>query len=161
MNNYLVNIRCFSFNKKDVELLLFIYNISFYALTFLIGNDFKSCFLVAFLVSLVALFVVTAIDIFEKVYEDESKLQEMEGDLGEKIRSEYLKIHKLKRRKELLLSTDDLNPDVKKNIISNLDIPHNIATNKISEVKKIDFHYLDSGDSGVSEEQPGSHPQGI
>lgn len=153
--NKLDAIKCFSFNKKDIIFLLSFYNVAFFACCLIFKSYIGACFLLAFLISLISLLIITAIDTLEKKHEEESKLHEEETQLRKKIEHEYQRIYKLKRKHELLKKIETLDTE-KKYIISDIDSPSNID---LAQDKKVHFSYLnrfgtDDQHQNTSESQP-------
>ena len=154
--NKLDEIKCFSFNKKDIMLLLSFYNVAFFICCLALKSYIGVCFLTAFLVSLISLFIITAIDVLEKKQEEESKLHEEEIQLRKKIEHEYQRIYKLKRKHELLKKIGALDTKERKNITSNTDSP--INTN-LTPDKKVYFSYLNRfGTDGEHQNIPEGQP---
>ena len=148
---YSDDIICFSFTKKDIEILLFFYNYTYFAFWILTKGDFKVCFLAAYLVSFVALFVFVLIDIFEKIDEEKeiTKAQRSHVELQKKLREEYRRIYKSKKIHELLTKAMCLG--TRRNIV-----PVNRDSNSSSS-DRVHFDYLNRfGTSGLHKEIQGS-----
>lgn len=149
-------ITCFSYNKKDIFSLLSFYIITFFIACIVFKGYVGSCALIAFLASLINLFIITAIDVFEKKTSEESRLHEEELLIMKKIRDEYQKIFRLKQKHALLLKIKPKEAEVEKNIISEAVSPLNTELNV---AQKVHFAFLNRFDShgqhqNISESNP-------
>lgn len=132
----LEKITCFSFNRKDVIVLLSFYNMAFFICCFLIKGHWGTCCLIAFLVSLIGLFMITTIEAFQKEKEEEAKIHQEEIELRKKIREEYQRIHKLKQKHELLRKIERVGALKKKKEKKSL------VTDTANPLHKVYFSYL-------------------
>ena len=130
----------FSFKKRDVEALLFAYNIVYFLCYYLVTNNFKLCLLIAFVFSLVNLFICAIADTFHKVTEEELKQREEEKLARKKLRDEYQRVHKLKKKIKLLQKAGCMEED--ENIISAVDEPNIPAANYNNVARAVHFNYL-------------------
>jgi len=148
-----LKFNCFSYNINDVILLFFIYDLSFLlCITFDIG-DIISSTEASILTLLIGLFIITSIDIFEKELRQEENLHEEEKELRKKIYDEYQKIHKVKRKQDLLSKIEGFH--------HNLASPQGNFPNNSGSTKTVHFNYLNKFNStGLPNENPKSSPQG-
>lgn len=148
-----LNLTCFSYNRHDVILLFFFYNLTLLLSLSIAESDLVSCVATAFLVLLITLCVITTIDIFEKEAEEELKLQEEEKELRKNIWDEYQKIYKLKRKQELLFRIEGFH--------CNMANPSSNSGNDFDSVNKVHFNYLNKFNTDdLPNENPRSSPQG-
>lgn len=143
MIDKLDKIACFSYTKKDMFSFLSFYNITFFICCILLRGYLETCAMIAFLVSLIDLFIITIIDVFEKKNTEESKLHEEELLIRKKIRDEYQRIFRLKRRHKLLMGIKPKEAKAEKNIISGADNP---VSRELNVVKKVHFAFLNGLD---------------
>ena len=120
-NKHLFNYVCFSINRRDLIILLAIYNISYFLSSELIRVNLKVCLLIAFLISLVSLFIFTLIHAHEKKNEDDDKRRKEDYLLTKKLKNEYRRIHRLKRKRELLMKAGAVKEKDFESVISELD----------------------------------------
>lgn len=108
-------------------------------LCYFIKSHFELCCILAFLASLVVLFITTAVDTYEKEKEEEEKVHEEELELRKKIRDEYQRIHKLKKKHELLKKIESQEQITD----SDMDTPPEISITKKEEPEStVHFSYL-------------------
>ena len=133
------DFNCFSFTSKDLIILLFVYNITYFTVCLLVKNDLVICILLAYLMTLVALSVFVTIDIIEKKDELETKQEEYEKQIIKKIKNEYQRIHRLKKKEELLMKAGYIEPEKMQKIITDIEMDFESAKNII---KQVHFAYL-------------------
>ena len=135
----------YSFNKQDLVILLSVYNAVFLVSTSIIKGHPIICFVTAVLLSLIALFVIVWIDFTRKADEEETELEHEEKVVRRKIRDEYLKVHNIKRKHELLMKAGCFPKDqLEKKIVIDHDDPQLSLKKDFGEVKEVHFNYVDN-----------------
>lgn len=130
---------CFSFSRKDFETMLFGYNAVYFLSYYFVANDFKLSFLMAYLFSLITMFVFLFVDIFEKIENDEQKHQEEAKIERMKLRNEYQKAHNVNRKIELLHKAGCLEENEN---ISAIDEPSIDLPNHNNVARAVHINYL-------------------
>lgn len=147
MKMKLEQFRCYSFNKQDIAILLSFYNVTYLISWSLLRDTPKTCFVIAVLSFLFTLFAVTLIDLIQRLNEDRMKIYYEQSLVRKKIRDEYLKVHKVKRKKELLMKAGCLLPEqVEKTIVLDHTEPSFTLNKEFGKVKEVHFDYIDSTD---------------
>ena len=148
LNNTLDKIKCYSFNKQDLIILLSVYNATYTVSLSIVKGHLLACFVVAVLLSLIALFAIAWVDLLKLTNEEEDKLKREHGLVRKKLRDEYLKMHKTKIKNELLMKAGCLSPEqVEKTIVVDRDDPLPSLKNDFGEVKEVYFNYIKGTDS--------------
>ena len=166
MKNTLEKISFYSFSKQDFVILLAVYNLAYFVSWTIIKGHLAICFVIAFLASLLTFLIIVGIDVFDVAEKEENKLQHEEEKLMRKIRDEYQKVYRLKRKQELLKKAGCLPEKLKeKNIVSDLEDVDITLYKDSNVVKEVRFNYIDKpGDSGKvggePEKQTRSQPEG-
>ena len=135
----------YSFNKQDLVILLSVYNAVFVASTSIIKGHSIICFLTAVLLSLIALFVIVWIDFARKTDEEETELEHEQKAVRRKIRDEYLKVHNINRKHELLIKAGCFPKEQReRNLVIDHDDPQLSLNKHFGEVKEVHFNYVDN-----------------
>ncbi len=111
--------------------MLSVYNATYLLSTTIVKGHLITCFIIAVLLSLIALFVIAWVDLLKETKEEENKLEREQGLVRKKLRDEYLKVHKMKIKNELLMKAGCLPPD-----------PSLSLENDFGEVKEVHFNYV-------------------
>lgn len=136
--------KCFSFTLQDTKLLLFLYNTTcFFSYWIFFNSDFNAAFSFAMLASLLGLFIITMNDIFQMQAKSEMERRRQEVEVKEKLKTEYQKVYRKKRREDLIQRSAHYQRENKKNEISCVDSPSSQNPLTQSSVKSIHFSYLD------------------
>lgn len=144
--NKLNKIKCYYFNKQDLIILLSVYNAAYLLFSTIVKDHLIACFVVAILLSLATLFVITWFDLVKKVSEEELESKNEQKLVRENLRDEYLKVHKMKKKNELLKKAG-CPPDVSA-----------LSLNKhFGEIKEVHFDYLQEI---ISSEKIRGEPEG-
>ena len=144
LDNKLDKIKCYAFNKQDFIILLSVYNTTYLVSSSLIKGHLIVCFVIAVLLSLIALFAIVWIDLLNKENEEESKLEHEHAQVRKKIRDEYLKVYKVKQKQELLIKAGCLPPEqLEKTIVVDHDDPPFSLNKDFQKVKEVHFNYID------------------
>lgn len=93
-------IKCYLFTRRDLILLLSLYNSVFLTFSVWVKERPILSFLIAFFVTLIVLLVIAVVDIFELKEKIKAKL--LGKEIVANVREEYKKIYTLKRKKEIL-----------------------------------------------------------
>ena len=94
----------------DFVMLLFVYNATFIFLWKVFRSSPGASFITAILSSLIGLFGITLLAFIKKLNEEKIEQINKEEEERKKIREEYQRIHKYKKKKELLLKSGYLEP---------------------------------------------------
>ena len=115
----------------------------------MIKSHLIACFVIAILFSLITLFIITWIHLFKKGEEEDDKLAHENKLVKNNIKGEYLKVHKMKRKHELLMKAGYLSPEqVEKTIIVAHDHPSILFKKDFQGVEKeVHFDYRDDATS--------------
>ena len=156
MNNNLNKIKLYSFNKQDFIILLSVYNATYLLSTNIVKGHLIACFVIAVLLSLVVLFAIVWIDLIQKTKEEKAKLEDEQELIRKKIKDEYLKVHQMKKKNELLMKAGCMPSDqLKKTLIVDHDAPPFSINRDFEEVKEVHFNYIDNvASSKKTEGQP-------
>lgn len=139
------NSKCFSFTLKDLKILLFLYNAScFFAYWMFFNGDSEAALSFAMLASLMGLFVITMKDVFAMMAKDEKERRMQEVELQHKLKAEYQKVYKLRKKERLVQRAITCQTENKINQISNMDTPSQKNTQSQVTLKTIHFSYLDA-----------------
>jgi len=137
--------KCFAFTVQDTKLLLFLYNTTcFFFYWMFFNSDFNTAFTFAMLASLLGLFVITMNDIFQMQAKSEIERRREEIQVQEKLKAEYQKVYRIKRREDLIKRSAHYQAENKKNKICNVDSPPQQNSTSQSSLKSIHFSYLDA-----------------
>ncbi len=143
-NNQLDKIKFYSFNKQDLVILLSVYNAAYLLFLGIIKGHLIVCFITAVLLSLIALFIIAWIEFVQKTNEEEDKLEYEQKLVRKNIRAEYLKVHKVKQKNELLMKAGCLAPEkLEDTIVVDYDAPIIPLNKDFGEVKEVHFNYID------------------
>ena len=144
LNNKLDKIKCYSFSKQDLVILLSVYNAAFLLLTSIVKGHPAVCFVTAVLLSLISLFAIVWIDLIKMTNEEVAKLEHEQELIRKKLRDEYLKIHKMRRRDELLMKAGCMQKEQsEKNIVVDHDATPFSLNKDFEKVKEVHFNYID------------------
>jgi hypothetical protein len=159
LNKNFNNIKLYSFNKQDLIILLSVYNAAYLLFSGIIKGHLIVCFAIAVLLSLMVLFTIAWIDLVQKTNEEEDKLEHEQKLIRKNIRAEYLKIHKVKQKNELLMKAGCLSPEKSEDTIVVDHDAHILSLNKdFGEVNEVHFNYIDRI---VSRKNNTGQPEGI
>ena len=136
-------------------ILLSVYNAVFLLASAVIKGHPVACLAIAVLLSLIALFVIAWIDFAQKTNEEEVNLRHEQEFILNKIKDEYLKVHKMKKGQELLERVERLS----KGQGHNPQGDHLYSPNKdFKKAKGVHFDYL-TGATSKKEDGEGQ-PEG-
>lgn len=153
-------LNCFSFSKRDLVILLMIFNTTYYFFVCLVRRDLMGCLITAVTVGLIVLLTMTLRDIFQKLYEEIYRLRSENIQLRQSFRDEYQRIHRVKRKHELIKS-NNLDVNAEETIISSVDDPLIHFYNSDLNNGKVHINYLNRfGTDGKSQNIQGNNPTG-
>ena len=158
MNQILDKIKCYSFNKQDFIIVLSVYNATYLVSSNILKGHLIVCFVIAVLLALIALFIIAWIDLVKKTNEEEAELEHEQNLVRKKIKDEYIKVHKMKRKNELLMKAGCLPPEhAEKTIVVDHDDPPFSLNKDFKKIKEVHFNYIDNI---VSDEKNRGQPEG-
>lgn len=132
------NVKCFSFSKEDAKITLFMYNTAcLFAYWVFYDKDFDSAIILGTLFSLVVLFSITIRDVIRTINEKEEEAKRVDISVRNKLKDEYQKIYREKRKERLLEKAEQSDLENKKNKMSAVDSP-------CLKSKQVHFSYLDA-----------------
>lgn len=151
-------LKLYSFSKQDLIILLSVYNATYILLSSIVKSHFIACLVLAVLLSLVTLFIIAWIDLVHKEKEEKIKSEYEQELVRKKIKNEYMKVHKVKQKNELLNRVGCLPPEQLEEIIvaDHGDPPFSLDKD-LGNVKEVRFDYLDKI---LSREKNRGQPEG-
>ena len=118
------------------------------------------CLITAVTVGLIVLLTMTLRDIFQKLYEEIDRLRSENIQLRQSFRDEYQKIHRVKRKHELIKS-NNLDINAEETIISCVDDPSIHFPDSNLNNGKVHINYLNRfGTDEKSHNIKGNNPTG-
>ena len=141
-----IQIKLFSYTKQDAAVLLLIYNSTYLICSGLESKNPILSFDVALLATFVTLFIITINDFFEKNNEEKKNANEKDEELRKKLRDEYHRAYKIRKKGELLKKAI-YSMDVDKD---NPRLDHN---DDFDSIKKVHFNFLDQINKSKPSEQ--------
>ena len=158
LDNNLNKIKFYSFSKQDLIILLSVYNSVYLLSTSIIKDHLIVCFVIAALLSLITLFAIAWVQLIKKTNEEKAESEYEQELIRKKIKDEYLKVHKMKKKNALLMKADGLTPEqFEKSIVVDHDDPPFSISKDFGEVKEVHFNYIDRI---VSQEKNKGQPEG-
>lgn len=95
---------------------------------------------------------------FKKANEEETQSEEEQEAVRRNIRDEYLKVHKIKKKHELLIKVGCMPPEkLKKNVTVDDDIPLIASQKGFGEVNEVRLDYINNI---ASESESKGQPEG-
>ncbi len=158
LNNKIEKIKEYSFKKKDILILLSVYNTSYLLTTSLVQGHLIACLVLSVFIALITLYLITWVSFFKKANEEEIQSEEEQEMVRRNIRDEYLKVHKIKKKNELLVKVGCLLPGkLKKNVTVDDDAPLTFPKKGFEEVNEVRLDYINKI---VSEGEIKGQPEG-
>ncbi len=138
--------------------MLSVYNAVYLVSSTMIKAHLIACFVIAVLLSLITLFLIVWVDLFKKAEEEEDKLDHENKLIRNNIKGEYLKIHKIKKKHELLMKTGFLSPEQVEETIIDSDCPSLSLKKDFQGIEK-EVHF-DYRDDAISNKNNRGEPEG-
>jgi len=161
LDKELDKLSCFSYSKRDLVVLLMVFNTIYYFFVCLIRHDLKGCFITAVAAGLIVLLLMTLRNVFQKLCQEINRLQDENMHLRQSFRDEYQRIHRVKRKYELILKSNNIDVDVEETIISYVDDPPIPSLNPDSNNSKVHINYLNRfGTTRKPQNIQGNNPTG-
>ena len=134
-----------------------VYNSAYLLSTSIVKGHLIACFVIAALLSLIVLFAIVWVDLVQKTKEEKAKLEYEQELIRKKIKDEYLKVHKMKKKNALLMKAGLPPEQLEKTIVVDHDAPPFSISRDFGEVKEVHFNYIDNI---VSRKKTEGQPEG-